>query len=73
MTIIIEDNIPLPRRTVGRKTKYPLDQLEVGQSFVVPAKSPRRMASYAYTRGKKIGRRFAVRNVGSGVRVWRVA
>jgi hypothetical protein len=36
MTITIEKNIPLPTRAARTgEAKYPIDQLEVGDSFVV--------------------------------------
>lgn len=65
--IKIEHGIPFPQKSV-----YPFKAMEVGDSFFVPnpKKSIRAMASIAGTRH---GRKFLVRSIEGGVRVWRVA
>lgn len=80
MSIIIEKNIPMPKRApIARRRveKYPeLRQLEVGDSFMVPiVDTTLRMHTRRVT--KEIGSKFVVRSVVNdagdviGSRVWR--
>ena len=74
----IEKDIPIPRRAA--LCKYPLYDMEIGDSFVIPLseKAPLRNALY---RAHKSGRgfRFITRTVngrgraGKQVRVWRIS
>jgi hypothetical protein len=70
MNIKIDDNVPMP---MTWKNKYPLMEMEVGQSFVVPAETKipafRRVASFH----RSDGRRFSVRKTPDGYRCWRIA
>lgn len=59
----IEKGIPLANKWKGRNA-YPWDQMEVGDSFFVAGK-----AKPTYTRADK---RFTLRTVDGGVRVWRI-
>lgn len=64
--IDIDKHIPLPANV-----KYPWRTMEVGDSFIAPAGFPR---SYAYERGRALGRKFATSLVDDRrVRVWRTA
>jgi hypothetical protein len=78
----IESGIPLPATTrigAGRKgSKYPFASMETGTSFFVedgdePVKdSTLRSAIGAFNKSNPdSGRKFAVRKVEGGVRVWR--
>lgn len=74
---IIEEDVPLPGRPGPRtgKSKYPFAAMEVGQSFLVGSDvkpSTVRSAIGAFMKGYP-QRRFAVRVVEGGTRVWRVA
>ncbi len=75
--IKIENDIPLPLMKSGRMIKYPIAELEVGQSFLVacaPEDSRKRIMSISSLCGrqsKKTGRRYTCRVVQDGVRVWR--
>lgn len=100
-TFKIEDAVPVPP-PIGRGrsgSKYPFDQLEIGQSFFVPdsEEQPDAAASLASTvsgatqkyasdhptekktvKGKEVpkkvySRKFCLRKVEGGARVWRVA
>jgi len=70
----IEKNIPLVGRSASRK--YPLAQLEIGDSFVIPCttdkdlRSARQVASCANQRYED--KKFASRTVDGGIRVWRI-
>jgi hypothetical protein len=73
---VIEKNIPAPRFE-GRK-KYPIEDLQLGDSFLVPGvdeKVRRSLTVCANTIAKKHNgtRKFTVRKVGQGFRVWRTA
>ena len=69
----IESGIPIPggRRQAHNK-KYPWNELDVGQSFFVPGVAANNFASQASRAGKTYGRRFVVRSMDGGIRVWRV-
>lgn len=69
MKYTIENEIPIPAH---RNTKYPWDELEIDQSFLVDP-APKGFSSSVSLAGKRLGRKFTARTVGSGVRVWRVA
>ncbi len=68
--IEIDDSVPMPAHLRGRTPIYPLQTMELGESFFVPKKSGISMrASCGYIQ-RKTGRKFAVRTVDGGVRVW---
>lgn len=66
----IEANVPLPEEK--SKHNYPYEQLQVGESFLVPGGNMNLLCNYNNTRGKKLGMKFVCRKEGDGVRVWRV-
>lgn len=79
----IESGIPLPSprraRLGGKWGTLPFAKLEVGQSFLVPAKDMEQkkktrdsLSSTCATQGKKLDRRFVTRIMDDGIRVWRV-
>ena len=70
MQIKIDKDIPLPTRVNNSHGhKYPLAQLNVGESFFAPVKPS---AIYAYIRRvNDQDRRFVVRPENDGARVWR--
>lgn len=74
MTFKIEDGyaIPAERQPRTRRAKYPWNELEVGQSFFVDGARLRSMSSTASHAGRRLKRKFIVRSVDSGVRVWRL-
>lgn len=68
--ISIEKNIPFPKVS---STKYPFLDLEVGDSFFVPDMITSKMSSYIQRfRLKYPDRKWAVRKVVGGIRVWRI-
>lgn len=73
----IEKSVPLPPPPMrGRKSaKYPLADMGVGDSFLVPTMKPEEKRQSLYQlvslKGRSMGRRFVVRVVDGGVRVWR--
>lgn len=73
----IEKNVPIPKRS--KQKKYPLMDMNVGDSFWVPCESRREalrernkifsMASYYQT---KHNVKFTTRTYEDGVRIWRI-
>ena len=71
----VEDGIPVPAKI---RSKYPIKQLELGQSFMIPSSelSPTQISSIrqATTKfAKETGRKFTVRKTDGGLRVWRIS
>jgi hypothetical protein len=85
--VTIEKNIPVPQKprfTVKAYSKFPFDQLEVGDSFCVPCRldAPNMQTSISvaantYTKKGGKGKCFTIRTViengAWGVRCWRTA
>lgn len=71
----VDENIPMPprKRGSGRKSRYPFEQLEVGQSFLVTDRKYASIGSTVARRNKQGEPKFAARTVNDGVRVWRTA
>lgn len=69
MTYQIEKGIaPPPDRAC-----YPWDEMEVGDSFLVPDRRPQTVKNAAVSRAKHDGRRYATKiQPGGGIRVWRI-
>lgn len=85
---VIEDNIPIPETVYTRKPRpliYPLDKMEVGQSFFIPANGTtddmklygRRITVRISQIKRRVGLEYKFKVVAdvenNGVRVWRVA
>lgn len=76
----IEKDIPTPVGSGrGREQKYPLAQLNPGESFYVPANGDHRERvvsrignSVASHRKKNAHKKFTCRSVEGGVRCWRL-
>ena len=69
----IEKGIPVPKMTgAGRKTKYPFESMQVGDSFFVKDGTVKTLSRSCGTYGKRLERKFASRTVDGGARVWRV-
>ena len=66
----IENDVKIPELTHSRKSKYPFDLMEVGQSFKVEGKNPSSAVSQQNKRNPE--KRFIVRREGDDFRVWRV-
>jgi len=62
----IQDGVPKPKPVTSgssRRRKYPLDQLEVGQFFLVPHRTKNNLTTHVSTTGRKLGRTFSTRLV----------
>ena len=64
----IDKGVPLP----GKCTKYPWEQMGIGDSFFVKNGNQARVGASA-TNAARFGKKFTTRKVDGGVRVWRVA
>ena len=67
----IEKNVSMAAVIV--KPEYPFSKMDVGDSFFVPVKESGKLRSVACWQGNKVGRKFSVRMVDGGYRVWRIA
>jgi hypothetical protein len=73
--IKIDKGLPLPTRKYGsgRPPKYPWGEMDVGDSFYAPGVRRQSMSGLALRAQKSLpGKKWAVRTVEGGVRVWRV-
>ena len=70
MEFQIDDGVPIPE-VPKREYKYPVRDLEVGQSFFVP-KGSYVTASFAKLAPKKFSYRHVTEDGVKGVRVWRI-
>lgn len=69
----IEKGVPLAQRRAERQRKYPIRDLEIGDSFLVPSDDMHRnLAQSVRNIASEHGFKIAVRKVEYGVRVWRV-
>jgi len=67
VSIKIEKGIPVP----PVRGVWPFGEMEVGDSFLIPAGREKAGKASAWTYGKKHGMRFAVRTEKKGTRIWR--
>ena len=58
MTIQVESNIPAPLDARHGQRKYPIVEMEVGQSFMVPDGNPNSIAASACRFGRQLGRKY---------------
>ena len=66
----IDKSVPLPKEKV--RHNYPHEQLQVGESFLVPAGNMNVLCNYNRINGKRLGRQFVCRKEGDAIRVWRI-
>ena len=71
----IDKGVPMPklRGGPGRNPIYPLGDMEVGDSFLVPGEKRSSLRSAIQMYGKRYGKRFSLRTVDGGQRVWRLS
>lgn len=70
-TATIDKGVPLPPRRASAR-KWPLDLLEVGDSFAVPSADIPNVRS-AITWEQKKGKKFTLRTLPTETRCWRIA
>ena len=69
-SIEVEKHVAAPKPRVVYD--YPYEDMEVGDSFVVPLVARQKVLNANYRAGKRLGWRFSTRTEGEQVRVWRV-
>lgn len=62
----------MPDIAAGRPRIYPFDDLKKGECFKAPLSKLVSLRGLASVRGRELGRKFSVRQVGGEVGVWRV-
>lgn len=70
----IDNGVPIPKYSLYTKTsRFPLDKMEVGDSFVMPQEDRRRFTAHTTDRRKKGDTKvFSYRRISEQeVRVWR--
>lgn len=73
MTIKIDQSVPLPDDTGGRRRKYPFADMGVGDSFFAPDRTSTNLNSAARRHRDKTFTARSVTEAGvKGARVWRV-
>ena len=71
--IPIDKDVPMPNPTTPDVTKYPWMKMEIGDSFFVEGSTSVRFNGTKYAAQKQTGRKFTIRRVEGGIRVWRTA
>lgn len=66
----IEKNVPIPKNMRGSGSRTPFWSMEVGDSIFVGLSAAHASALTAPAR--KAGRKFTVRTVEGGTRIWRI-
>jgi hypothetical protein len=61
--------LPAPRVVYA----YPYEEMEVGDSFAVPASARAKVLNANYRASKRLGYRFSSKTEGEYLRVWRIS
>ena len=67
----IEAGVPIPSYTRPGKYRFPLADMEVGDSFFLVGVSMQVVLNANWRAGKRLGWKFVARKEGEGIRVWR--
>lgn len=69
----VEKGIPVPdRKHIGKPARYPLREMKIGDSFLVPNKELGKHTQYGIRNSARyIGVKVTVRQVKGGIRAWR--
>lgn len=73
--VMVEKNIDMPVMRVTA-SKYPYDEMEVGDSFMVTSERVsmiNTMCGVNKKKGEELGMKFIAKRVEGGVRVWRIS
>ena len=78
----IDKNIPIPPRTpTTRMSKFPLESMDVGDSFLIPIEDGRNISEEGnrvanvirkWARRRGDGWKFSRRITSQGIRIWRI-
>lgn len=78
MSFKIEKNIELPERYKKAHKKYPLEEMDVTDSFFIPYKDEHqrtvqsRVSASITKYAKETNTKFTIRSLEEGIRVWRI-
>lgn len=72
------ERVPIPafkRNTQAGACKYPFDEMEIGEGFFLAGKNAKSFIRYisVWKRRNNSVKKFTVRSVEGGIRIWRVA
>lgn len=74
-TVLVEKGIPIPEEKRGGKryrvSKYPWEQMEIGDSFFIPGCDTQQFSSRISVAQLRTGYTFTARTAPEGVRIWR--
>ena len=73
--VMVEKNVDMPVMRVTA-SKYPYDEMEVGDSFMVTSERIsmiNTMCGINKKKGEELGMKFIAKRVEGGVRVWRIS
>ncbi len=70
--IKIERGIPLARDGRGRRSSLPWEDMQIGDSFLVPRGKINNCCKIAGDHALRRGTKYACRTVEGGVRIWRM-
>jgi hypothetical protein len=73
--VMVEKNVDMPVMRVTA-SKYPYDEMEVGDSFMVTSERIsmiNTMCGVNKKKGEELGMKFIAKRVEGGVRVWRIS
>lgn len=74
MAIQIDKSVPLPSKRANGNNRWPFREMEIGDSFALPADTKvANLRNAAENHGSRNGQKFRVLTGPDGVRCWRVA
>lgn len=71
--IQIERHVPIPPPRRGRRQRWPLIDMQVGESIEVLQIEADRVRTAAWNTTQRYGYQFTTRKTDKGVRIWRTA
>ena len=74
MGVQVNQGVPMPpNKRPQKQDKWPWTELEVGDSFLMEGAKGNAAYTITYHASRRLGRKFSVRQVDGGYRVWRIA
>jgi hypothetical protein len=70
-TLVFDKNVPLPKR-VGQQRKYPFDEMQVGDSFLMTGPDAWKIGTAARAYAHIHGWKVTIRKTPEGLRCWRI-
>ena len=67
----IDKDVPIPEGAGKKSYKYPFSEMEVGDSFFTDVLREKLYPAASYY-GKRNGKKFSIRKMEGGYRVWRI-